>query len=103
MRHRVLDSILDLRRIRNHTHQMTPITHGGTDRGYKLCKCAKCGVEAECTPKTPFFTLGDDDVGPLHCMACFWDRRFELFLREKHGKEYAEEQAIQNRIKEMRK
>jgi hypothetical protein len=21
-----------------------PITHGGSDRGYKLCKCSACGV-----------------------------------------------------------
>ena len=82
---------------------MTPITHGGTDYGYKLCKCAKCGVERECTPSQDFYTLGDDDTGPLHCFKCFWEIGFSRFLTEKRASERAEEQAIKNRIKEMNK
>ncbi len=94
-----MDSVLDLRRIRNHTHQMTPITHGGTDRGYKLCKCAKCGVERECTPAHDFFTYGDDLTGPLYCGHCLW----MVHIEDQKATERAEEQAIKNRIKEMRK
>lgn len=47
------------------------ITNGGTNRGYKLCKCCKCGKIEKCTMSRDFYTLGDDDTGPLHCEDCF--------------------------------
>lgn len=50
---------------------IVPITHGGTDRGYKLCKCSKCGAEEVCTPRRDFYTLRGDTKGPLHCEDCF--------------------------------
>lgn len=78
---------------------MTPITHGGTDRGYKLCKCAKCGVEAECKPSFDFYTPPEDDKGPLRCYGCSWSE----FISSKKEHERAEEKAIKNQIKEMKK
>lgn len=45
------------------------ITHGGTDRGYKLCRCHKCGVESVCTPSNDFYTTESVDE-PLKCEAC---------------------------------
>lgn len=68
---------------------MTPITHGGTDRGYKLCKCAKCGDEHQCTPTRDFFTLRDDPTGLLYCESC---------MMSKWSKD-----AYEDRIKEMKK
>lgn len=47
-----------------------PITHGDADRGFKLCKCADCGYEAECSPLNDFYTRGDDAAGPLYCERC---------------------------------
>lgn len=52
--------------------QTEPITHGGKNRGYKPCKCAKCQTIAECTPDFDFYTLADDDNGLLYCEICFW-------------------------------
>lgn len=46
------------------------ITHGGPDRGYKLCRCSDCGVEAVCTPMCDFYTLPGNDTGPLLCETC---------------------------------
>lgn len=48
-----------------------PITHGGPDRAYKLCKCSKCGLVEQCTPHRDFYTT-DDLKGPLLCETCFW-------------------------------
>jgi hypothetical protein len=47
------------------------ITHGGTDRGYKNCKCFKCGIVARCTPLFDFYTVDNDSTGPLFCEVCF--------------------------------
>lgn len=47
-----------------------PITHGTrdtSDRCYKMCRCAKCGAVAQCTPGFDFF--GDEDQ-PLLCSDC---------------------------------
>jgi hypothetical protein len=35
-----------------------PITHGGTNRQYKLCRCSDCGVEEFCTPSNDFYVRG---------------------------------------------
>ena len=45
------------------------ITHGGTDRGYKICRCSNCNREEECTPQRDFYTTIDN--GPLYCETCF--------------------------------
>lgn len=50
-----------------------PITHGGTDRGYKLCQCNQCKIVMKCTPRTDFYTIGSDTSGPLYCERCFWE------------------------------
>jgi hypothetical protein len=47
------------------------ITHGGSDRGYKLCRCCDCGEESICTPDNDFYTTANDDNGPLKCERCF--------------------------------
>lgn len=48
-----------------------PITHGGTDRGYKLCKCSECGVVAICNPRFDFYTRTQaGDNSPLVCERC---------------------------------
>lgn len=47
-----------------------PITHGGVDRGYKLCQCHECKVVAECTPLFDFYTTDEEDSGPLICERC---------------------------------
>jgi hypothetical protein len=49
-----------------------PITHGGTDRGYKLCKCAKCGDVSVCTPFNDYYTARGSDNGPLFCGNCIF-------------------------------
>lgn len=48
------------------------ITHGGEDRGYKLCQCSVCGIRATCTPAFDFYTT-TDATGLLKCETCFWD------------------------------
>jgi len=48
-----------------------PITHGGTDRGFKLCKCSECDTVKRCTPHQDFYTT-DAGNGPLLCELCFW-------------------------------
>lgn len=48
----------------------TPITHGGADRCWKLCRCSECGREEVCTPSFDFYTRGDDGEGPLVCERC---------------------------------
>jgi len=50
----------------------TPITHGGPDRCYKICKCSKCSTVRECTPSFDFYTLDEEggDLGPLVCESC---------------------------------
>lgn len=49
-----------------------PITHGGTDRRYKRCKCNNCGVIETCTPSHDFYTT-NSATGPLLCQSCFWE------------------------------
>lgn len=49
---------------------MEPITHGGTDARYKLCRCSRCEMEAECTPWCDFYTREGDPQGPLFCGGC---------------------------------
>ena len=36
-----------------------PITHAGVDRCWKVCKCSKCGIIAQCIPIFDFY--GDDN------------------------------------------
>jgi hypothetical protein len=55
-----------------------PITHSGTDYGYKLCKCCKCGGIEECTPWRDFYPTTNDPVSPLMCESCLWE-----FARER--------------------
>lgn len=43
------------------------VTHGGTDRRGKLCKCSVCGKTAFCTPHSDFY---GDDGEPLECEKC---------------------------------
>lgn len=47
-----------------------PITHGGFDRSYKVCKCGGCGTEALCTPSHDFYTLTEQPDGLLYCFHC---------------------------------
>lgn len=47
-----------------------PITHGGTDARYKLCRCSVCGLEAICEPMCDFYTRPGDPSGPLFCEVC---------------------------------
>lgn len=54
-----------------HNAPEEPITHGGTKRGYKQCKCSKCGIVSQCTPNFDFYTTTDPN-GPLLCERCFW-------------------------------
>ena len=51
---------------------MHAITHGGVERGYKLCQCSVCGTVATCTPSFDYYTTVDP-VGLLKCETCFWD------------------------------
>lgn len=48
--------------------QEQPITHGGADRGYKLCKCSECGTVATCTPRFDFYTRVE--AGELSALVC---------------------------------
>ena len=59
-----------------------PITHGSSDdRGYKFCKCFKCGTIEECVPSFDFYTLErDGGTGPLYCESCFFS---ECYKKEK--------------------
>lgn len=47
-----------------------PITHGGSDRGYKMCKCRRCEIVTKCTPRFDFYTTDDEGNGPLICERC---------------------------------
>lgn len=58
------------------TQASSPITHGGTERGYKVCKCSQCSVEELCTPSRDFYTT-DSPTGLLLCETCFWNRAEE--------------------------
>jgi hypothetical protein len=51
----------------NRITRENPITHGGTDRGYKMCQCSRCKRVSECTPSNDFYG-GEGD--PLLCWAC---------------------------------
>ena len=46
------------------------ITTGGTDRGYKLCKCCVCGTVEKCTPSFDYYTT-QDHGDKLVCESCF--------------------------------
>ena len=46
------------------------VTHGGSDRGNRLCRCSACGFESLCTPFCDFYTRPDDPEGPLLCENC---------------------------------
>lgn len=65
-------------------HQPEPITHGGTDRGYKICKCNQCGIVTECTPSFDFFTT-DSDTGPLICEPCLMVNMRNRWREEKEN------------------
>ena len=54
-------------------NDVQPITHGGVDRGYKLCRCVECKEESVCTPSNDFYTI-ESDTGPLHCEKCMLKR-----------------------------
>jgi hypothetical protein len=56
------------------------ITHGGVDRGYKMCKCGKCHAVAECTPFNDYYTIANDSNGKLYCESCY---RGEYIARTK--------------------
>lgn len=56
-------------------HMPNPITHGGTDRGYKACKCSRCGKVDICTPTRNFYTT-DSETGPLVCEPCLLWKRY---------------------------
>ena len=57
--------------LRNTEEQLVgPITHGGSDARYKLCRCSVCGLEAVCEPLCDFYTRPDDPTGPLFCEVC---------------------------------
>lgn len=58
-----------------------PITHNSDGpRGYKICKCCKCGIVQQCTPKFDFYFKAGEDV--LHCETCFWGALAEKGVRE---------------------
>lgn len=62
------------------------ITHGGTDRGYKMCRCNKCMIEKKCTPFFDFYTLDKDgDAGPLYCEICMRQQVSEEFHKENNN------------------
>ena len=45
---------------------MKTITHGGSNRAYKLCQCSVCGTVATCTPSFDYYTT-TDATGLLKC------------------------------------
>ena len=47
------------------------ITHVGTDRRFKQCKCRDCGHVRRCVPRFDFYS---NDDGTLSCEACFGAR-----------------------------
>lgn len=66
------------------------ITHGGVDRGFKLCKCTGCGEVSLCTPSNDFYTRTEDGLeGPLYCERCTLENRGVLtgvdFVLQKVG------------------
>jgi hypothetical protein len=46
------------------------ITHGGTSRSYRVCRCARCGVKRRCTPDFDFYTFSNQAEGLLYCLDC---------------------------------
>lgn len=50
------------------------VTHGGTDRTYRVCRCSHCLVEAVCSPTDDFYTTDGPYPGattsPLFCKSC---------------------------------
>lgn len=65
-------------------NENTPITHGGSDRGYKQCKCYRCGIVEVCTPARDFYTI-DSATGPLWCETCFWLRKSREARQKQSG------------------
>jgi len=56
--------------------QEQPITHGGVDRGHKLCKCSECGTVATCTPLFDFYTRAEAGLSSeLVCEVCIMGGR----------------------------
>jgi len=54
-----------------HLCEACVLTTGKGNRQYKLCKCNKCGTVGQCTPNRDFYTVSNDDDGPLYCESCF--------------------------------
>lgn len=52
------------------SHEEEIITHGGVDRGYRLCRCSKCEHVSRCTPDNDFYTAKEDPNGLLCCERC---------------------------------
>jgi hypothetical protein len=61
------------------TRDFLVLTHGGADRRYKDCKCARCHKIAQCTPTNDFYTISGDNNGPLYCEMCF---RSVVYLKD---------------------
>ena len=62
----------------NFMSEQPPITHGGTDRGYKVCQCSECGIVHECTPRFDFYTRFEAGLdSPLVCERCLIQNRLK--------------------------
>ena len=46
------------------------VTHGTGSWADKMCKCAECGLVAECTPDFDFMVLLGDETRALYCPRC---------------------------------
>lgn len=57
------------------------VTHGGSDRGGKLCLCSSCGAVERCTPARDFYTT-IHETGPLLCEDCFWQHARDTLGRQ---------------------
>jgi hypothetical protein len=65
------DSVRDLKQ---NSEESISIVRPGDRWGGKLCKCAKCGITAICTPFFDFYRVhgdeNDPEGAPLHCFRC---------------------------------
>lgn len=52
------------------------LTHRTEPQGYRLCKCAKCGIIRRCTPSFDFYVNGGDETLALWCETCFMTKHF---------------------------
>ena len=59
--------------VESHVTSYVPITHGGIDRCWKLCRCSCCGATETCTPMNDYYTYDGKDDGPLLCESCMWN------------------------------